>query len=242
MLREVGTIGGPTPGGYIWSILMPVVGILILTVVFSIVMRSPPIGTSFPFFYATGLPVFAFFTGMSYSTGGAIRASRTFLQYPAVTWIDVVVARVLLLTLTSSVVFILTIALVMWIYSISTVLDLGQMLLAWFLAGFLGLGVGMVNCYLTGTFPAWGNAWALLTRPLFFISGVLLLPDNMPPWVAEIQLWNPVTHPVLMMRRAAFPAYAGDYISVLYPLGLSFVLLLVGLVLVRRNYQAILNG
>ncbi|MGM2810355.1 hypothetical protein, partial [Bacillus cereus group sp. Bce027] len=44
MLREMATTYGSFAGGYIWSILEPVLGIAMLAILFSMAMRSPPIG------------------------------------------------------------------------------------------------------------------------------------------------------------------------------------------------------
>lgn len=242
MLREMATVYGRSPGGYVWALLLPVLGILVLAVVFGLVMRSPPLGTSFAYFYATGLPVFVYFTGVSYAAAGSLRFSKPLLQFPAVTWVDAMVARFLLTTLTSGVAYIIVLSAIIMIYEIPAVLDLWLMLLSWCVAGALGFGIGALNCYIVGTFPAWENVWALITRPLLLISGVILLPENLPPFAAEIILWNPVSHPVMMMRAGAYPTYSPDYISVAYPLGVALVALFLGLVMLRRNYQAIING
>ena len=242
MLREMTTAYGRSPGGYVWAIASPVAMVLILTAVFTIIMRSPPLGTSFPFFYATGYLPFVLFLTMTYAVAGSIRYSRQLLKFPAVTWVDAIAARSLLALLTSSVIFLIVLPSVMVVFSVSTVFDPKLMLLAWVMIAVLGLGIGAMNCYIVGTFPAWESAWQILTRPLFFVSGIIFLPENMPPWVGEIILWNPVSHGVLMMRRGTFPTYAGDYISVVYPLAVGGFLLLLGLILIRRNYQAILNG
>ncbi|MEO0656736.1 MAG: sugar ABC transporter permease, partial [Pseudomonadota bacterium] len=58
MLREMATSYGRSPGGYLWAVLEPAAGIAILTLIFSFAFIGPPIGTSFPMFYATGMVPF----------------------------------------------------------------------------------------------------------------------------------------------------------------------------------------
>ena len=61
MLREMATTHGRSWGGYLWTIIDPIGGILMMTLVFSMVLRSPPIGTNFVIFYATGYVPFSYF-------------------------------------------------------------------------------------------------------------------------------------------------------------------------------------
>ncbi|WP_311200115.1 hypothetical protein [Phaeobacter inhibens] len=48
VLREMSTRYGRTPGGYLWGILEPLAAILFLSLGFSLVIRTPSLGTSFP--------------------------------------------------------------------------------------------------------------------------------------------------------------------------------------------------
>src|SRR5690606_15198503 len=79
MLREIATTYGRSVGGYIWAILEPVLGVALLSVLFSLALRSPGLGSNFPLFYATGFLPFAMFHDLSSKTAAAIRFSRPFL-------------------------------------------------------------------------------------------------------------------------------------------------------------------
>ena len=61
MLREMSTTYGQSAGGYIWAILKPVGMIVILSLVFSLMVRKPYLGTNFMLFYATGYLPYSFF-------------------------------------------------------------------------------------------------------------------------------------------------------------------------------------
>ena len=50
ILREIGTSYGRSPGGYIWALAEPVLGIALLTAIFSIGFRIPPLGNNFSIF------------------------------------------------------------------------------------------------------------------------------------------------------------------------------------------------
>src|SRR5690606_17476223 len=109
MLREMSTTYGRSPGGYLWAVGDPVAGVLLLSIVFSLAFRSPPLGTNFPLFYATGFLPFMAYTELTMKIGQAIRYSRPLLTYPTVTFVDALLSRLLLNLLTNVVIFIIVI-------------------------------------------------------------------------------------------------------------------------------------
>ena len=50
VLREMTTTYGRSAGGYIWAFVQPIAGIALLTFIFTLIARTPPLGTNFPFF------------------------------------------------------------------------------------------------------------------------------------------------------------------------------------------------
>ncbi|MDN5567466.1 MAG: sugar ABC transporter permease, partial [Paracoccus sp. (in: a-proteobacteria)] len=94
ILREMQTSHGRASGGYFWAIAEPVGGIVLLTLIFSVGFRSPPIGTSFAMFYATGVVPFMCYLDLSGKVAGSIRYSKALLTYPAVTFMDALLARI----------------------------------------------------------------------------------------------------------------------------------------------------
>ena len=67
VVREMGTRFGRSWGGYLWAIAEPLGGILLLTIAFSLALRTPPLGTNFALFYATGIIPFFLFSNVSRS-------------------------------------------------------------------------------------------------------------------------------------------------------------------------------
>ena len=65
ILREMATTYGRSAGGYIWAILEPVLGVALLSAVFSMALQHPGLGTNFPLFYATGFLPFAMFNDVA---------------------------------------------------------------------------------------------------------------------------------------------------------------------------------
>ncbi|MBR9762451.1 MAG: sugar ABC transporter permease, partial [Rhodobacteraceae bacterium] len=65
MLREMATSQGRAPGGYLWAVLEPVAGITLMSLIFSLALRNPSLGVTFPLFYATGMLPFTLFTHLT---------------------------------------------------------------------------------------------------------------------------------------------------------------------------------
>ncbi|WP_323038199.1 ABC transporter permease [Gemmobacter sp.] len=241
MLREMSTRYGRSPGGYIWAIVEPLAGILLLSIAFSMLMRSPPLGSSFVLFKATGMMPFMLYMTISGSIGHALHFSRPLLQYPGVTWLDAIVARFTLNTLTSILVtYLILTGILVWTGT-RTVLDMGDIGLAIGLAALLGLGIGVLNSYLSLAFPVWDQAWAILNRPLFLISGILFLYEDSPKLIQDILWWNPLVHIIGLMRAGFYPMYYASYVSVIYVLTCALLPLVAGLLLLHRHHLDLLN-
>lgn len=240
MLREMSTRYGRSPGGYAWALLEPLGGILILSIGFSLLLRSPPLGSSFLLFYATGMLPFTMYQSLATVVAKALTFSRSLLVYPVVGWIDAILARTLLNTLTNLLVTYILMAAILILVDTQVLLSMGPILLALLLSVLLGIGVGLVNCVLTGFFPVWATVWSIVTRPLFIASGVILLYESLPVAAQNVLWWNPLFHVTGLMRTGFFPMYDAAYVSVSYVAGVALVLIALGLVLVRRYYKTIL--
>jgi len=241
MLREMSTSYGRSPGGYIWAILEPLGSIILLALAFSLVARHPPIGTNFILFYATGFLPFALFQGVSNSISRCIAYSRALLSYPAVTWMDALLARFILNTLTALMVSYLILTGILVLFDTGAVIDIGPILLALVMVILLALGIGSMNCVLGGLFPTWPLIWSIATRPLFLASGVIILYDGLPGWVRDILWYNPLIHITGEIRRGFYPMYYADYSSPSYVLMVSLILIVLGFVLLGRYHREILN-
>lgn len=241
MLREMATTYGKSAGGYIWAILEPVLGIALLTVIFSLTLARPALGTNFALFYATGFLPFTMMLDMSQKVASSITYSRPFLAYPSVTFIDAMIARILLNALTHITVFAIVICAIFVIYQLPVVIDLGAVFEGLLMIIATAIGIGTLNCYLTNAFPIWLRAWQILTRPLFLISGIFFLYDMMPMNAQAILWYNPIIHGISKLRQGIYPTYDASFVDATYVFVLSLVLLLLGLIFLARNHRDMLE-
>ena len=241
MLREMESTYGRQPGGYVWAVLQPVGMIVVLSLAFSMLVHKPPLGTSFIFFYATGYLPFDMYGTMSGKVSSALMYSRPLLSYPRVTWMDTIIARVLLNALTLLTVFFVVLFGIMMLYETRATIDIVPLLEGLGMAMTLGVGVGLVNCLLIGLYPVWGIVWGILSRPLFLVSGVLFLPEDMPPEVASVLYWNPLVHVTGLVRRGLFSTYDANFVSLSYGYGCGIALATIGLIFLRAHYKTVLQ-
>lgn len=241
MLREMATTYGRSVGGYLWAILDPVLGVALLSVLFSLALRSPPIGENFALFYASGYLPFAMFNSLSHKIARSVQFSRPFMAYPCVTFMDTLLARLLLNGLTDIVVMAIVVLGIMIIFNLPFSIDFGSLGLMFLLAILLSAGIGTFNCFLMTSFPVYERVWSILTRPLFLISGVFFTFDSMPKMAQDILWYNPLIHLVGMARQSLYPTYHGDYISPQYVVLIGLVTLFFGLLLLVRHFKHLME-
>lgn len=241
MLREMVTTYGRSPGGYLWAVVEPVAAIALLSFAFSMAFHAPSLGKSFPLFYATGYLPFMLFHDVSGKTATAVRFSLPLLNFATVTWVDVIAARFLLNLLTHLVVIALVIAGIFTIVEVRTATNLPHAVNALGMAAALALGTGALNAYLFMAFPVWERVWSVLTRPLFVVSGVFFLFEDLPAWVRDYLWLNPLFHVTGEMRMGFYPTYAAHYVTPSFAYGTGVALLLAGMMLMTRHHDELIH-
>lgn len=241
MLREMSTRYGRSPGGFLWAVLEPLGFVMILGMGLSLLVRTPPLGSNFFLFYATGFMPFMVYQNVSLFVARSIIFSRPLLLYPVVTWVDAMIARFILNGLTGILVTYIMLAGILAVTDTRSVLNLPPIVLAMALALLLGLGIGALNCALIGLITSWDLIWSIASRPLFLASGVIFIYDDLPQAVQSILWFNPLMHVAGYMRMGFYPMYNADYTSMAYVIGFSLVTLTFGLLLLHRFNKDILN-
>lgn len=235
MVRDMSATFGRSVGGYVWAIAEPLGGIILLAVAFSLALRTPPIGTSFLFFYATGIIPFSLYSSIARDVANAVHSNRGLLTYPVVTPLDAVFATFLLNLLTMSVVAVVLFGGIILVDGVAVNFEPVRVVRAFAMGAVLGLGVGALNCVLFGFFPTWKNIWTVLNRPLFIVSGVFFTFDAAPPAFQEVLWYNPIAHVIGEMRAGFYGGYRADYVSYPYVFGIGLTLFVIGAWLLRRH-------
>lgn len=237
ILREMATRYGRSPGGYLWVVLEPVAGIALLTVLFTLISRSPPLGLNFPIFYATGMLPFTMYLALSSNVATAVQFSRALLNYPAVSFMDALLARFLLTMVTHALVMFLVFGGIIYFYDLKLVIYWPAIFSSIAMILALSFSIGAANCFLFMRFPLWANFWNVLNRPLFLLSGIIFIPEMLPRAAMEYLVWNPLLHPIGMMRRGFYPTYDALYIDLIYVYSFSIIVGLLGIWFLIRYHK-----
>ncbi|MGK8233616.1 ABC transporter permease [Roseovarius sp. MS2] len=241
MLREMSATYGRSALGYLWAVLEPVAGIFLLTFIFSLGFKSPSLGTNFPLFFATGILPFMAYMDISNKMSVSLRFSKQLLFYPGVTYTDALIARFILNVITSIMIAVILLPLIIIIYDLNVIVDMRAIAWGYTLTFALGAGVGTLNCFLLSVFPIWERAWAVLNRPLLIISGVIFLFDTVPLPYRDWMWWNPLIHPIGLVRKGIYSTYDATYVSSVFVMAVSGITLALGLLLLRRYHRDIIN-
>lgn len=241
ILREMATSHGRMPGGYIWAIAEPVLGIALLTAIFAITFHAPALGVSFPLFYASGLLPFLMFTDITGKLAQALNFSRPLFAYPAVGVVDALLARFLLAGVTQIAVAAMLFSGLLFLSETRATPDVVGLAHAAALVLVLAFGVGALNCLIQGFFPLWQRIWAIGMRPMLLVSGVFFTYEAVPlPW-RDALWWNPLIHVIGLVRRGLYPGYDAAYVSPIYVLALGSGFSLLALLGLLRWYRDILS-
>lgn len=232
---------GRVPGGYAWVLLEPLGMIVILSFAWALVSVTPSLGTSFLLFKATGFLILHSFTTLGNLVGHAMTFSKPLLFYPRVTWLDAIVARFALNLLVVVTVTTIILSGILFYEDVRTVLDWPKIGLAMALTALLGFGIGTLNCFLFTRFPVWQTVWSILTRPLFLISGVIIIYEDMPEIAQQVLWFNPVLHLTGIMRDGFYSIYAPQYVSYAYVGVWILIPMVLGLMLLRQFKRDLLN-
>ena len=241
ILREMGSTYGRSPGGYLWAVLEPIGAIMVLSIAFSLLLRAPSLGTSFLLFYSTGYMPLRSYQDIEMKVSGALGYSRSLLAYPRVTWIDAMLARLILNALTSTMVFFIVITGILLSIDSHTVIDAGPIATGLAIMAVVGFGAGLMNGVLKGLFPVWKQIWGIFSRPLFIASGLFFIYEDLPPFAQDILWWNPLFHGTGIIRTGFYPTYEADYVSLTYCFGFGFGFTALGLLLMRAHYKKVLE-
>lgn len=229
VLRETRATFGTSQIGYLWAIVTPAAGVGLLVFIFSLVDRQPPFGASLALFFATGILTLEFFNKLSNTLMTAFDANKALLTYPLIKETDALFARLILISATYILIMTLFYGALIGLELAEPPVFPERMLQAFIATALLGFGFGTLNAVVTSLFASWAHIEKVLTRPLFFLSGIFYIPSLLPPEAVAVLKWNPVLHLVEWMRTGYYPNYESSVLNHAYPLGLAMLLILLGL-------------
>jgi ABC-type polysaccharide/polyol phosphate export permease len=193
-------------------------------------LRSSPIRGDFILYIMSG--IFLYMThikSVSAVAGAGGSTSSMMLHSPMNTIISIVSAAITALYMQ-----LLTVMVVLTIYHIAfnpitidqPIFALGVFILAWF----SGCAVGLLFVALTPWFPNFmAFVKSIYIRVNMIASGKMFVVNALPASMVALFDWNPLFHIIDQMRGAAFLHYNPHVTSISYPIYVSLVLVMLGL-------------
>jgi capsular polysaccharide transport system permease protein len=229
LLREMRTRFGSNRLGYLWALAEPFLHLSMFIILFELLGRAAPVGTDIALFLATGVFPWLLFDHVADRTMKAIEANRALLTYPQVTPVDLVLARVLLETVTLLLVFILF-GVGCFLMRGPFAIDSPLAVLAAFLClSVLGTGVGLIAAAITVVIPTFAPSFAMAKRLFYFVSGVFFIAERLPPAARDWLQFNPILHCIEWLRSAFFVGFESHFASPSFAVAVASAAFLIGL-------------
>jgi capsular polysaccharide transport system permease protein len=222
-VREIRT-GFNDKFGLGWAIISPVLFIFMLAFLRGKIGGAETHTLPTFTFMAIGILFIQSFLQTLSGAAGAIRKNKTLFAFRQVQPISAVLAGALFALLIKAFVIIGIIILMyfmgMDLHISNPLLLLACFFLLWLLAVVLGLLFGIAELFVKEI----GKVRELLTRPLFFISGVFFSLQDIPREYWHFLDWNPVLHAIELTRFAVSSTYGSEGVSLEYLSGVVLVL------------------
>lgn len=235
LLREMMNQFGRSRLGYFWALAEPAATVAILTALHAFIRggHHDLYGENPIVFYVFGaIPYFMYANSVS-AAQGVCTSHRGLFNYRQIKPVDVVLARAVidgLMILGVLAVFMLG---WLWLGQDSPVHNPLLLLFALFSLFVFGASIGLVFEVFGTIYPDVRKIISVITRPMFFISGVFFTIEMVPPGLRNVLIWNPVLHGVDLTRDAVLVEYQSPA-SWQYMWGSILVLQFIGLAAYRR--------
>jgi capsular polysaccharide transport system permease protein len=220
--REIRT-GFNDKFGIAWAVISPVIFIFVLSFLRGRIGGAETHTIPTFTFMAIGILFIQSFLQSMAGSARAISKNKALFAFKQVQPISAVFAGALFEVLVKIFV-IIGIIIIMYFMGMdlhisNPLLLLACFLLLWIFAVSLGLLFGIVELFVSEI----GKVRELLSRPMFFISGVFFSLQDIPREYWHYLDWNPVLHAIELTRYAVYSSYGSEGVSLQYLSGTVLV-------------------
>lgn len=207
MMREIKTRFGANRLGYFWAIAEPVAAVAVMGLIFTLIGRSSVGNIPVVVFLFTAMLPFNLFSLLLNQLTPAVSANKGLLAYRQVSAIDPVITRIIIELATYLIVYCIIFGFLAWLGLSVLPDDFLKVLAASGLLATLAIGLGLLLCSAMSYWEDAKKVVAIITRPLFFISGILYCATMIPSHFWYLFEWNPIFHAMELSRDAFFSTY-----------------------------------
>lgn len=238
-LREIKTRFGKYQLGYAWALLEPIGSIGVLLIVFTALGANGYPGISHQLFLINGVVINSLFVEISNRSIKAIEANSALFNYRPIRPIDTVIARSLLELILHIGIYISLIAIYAFAGGTLEIRDTPLLLIVFILMAIFSCSIGILFMLVTDAYSEADKILPLITRPLFFISGVFFSIQVIPDQYTPLLLWNPIFHGIELSREAVAFNYHVPEASLNYLFFSTLLVLTLSLYLYHRQERGL---
>jgi capsular polysaccharide transport system permease protein len=219
VLREMkGRVGGQWVGA-VWTLIEPLMHVLVMLAIFTAVRSGGVLGAELPVFLATGLLPYFLFQNLSIRLMDGITANRGLYAYRQVLPFDTLMSRALVELMMNALVYAVTLGLLGWLGFHVLPKDPLEAMGVHALLFLLGAGFGAFAAVISHERPRARSIIRISMLPMYIISGVIFPVNVAPPEILHGLLFNPLLHLIELSRHAFIADYPMlDGVSLRYPL------------------------
>lgn len=221
--------------GYVWLVLDPLIQILVICVIPVLIQPDYLYDMAiFPFAVIGACFWLAFRTAaIGAIAGGGVLKQQ--LEHPSIRRFDIIVARSV-----NAFVNYFVAGFVLLSISIFTQLTDGPqnfpvLMLCFATVWVMGISFGIIANSLIGLYPGLSRIIIYSLRFIALMSGLFYAPEQLPEWVAEIFLYNPLLQVIQLARSAWFFEYTTMDANIVYIMFWAASLIFLALICLRAD-------
>ncbi|WP_117190665.1 ABC transporter permease [Rhizobium terrae] len=229
ILRDMRTRFGRSHLGYLLAVAWPLTHLITITTIMSIANRVVPIGTEPAVFISSGVLPYILCLYPARTMGLSIETNRLLFLFPAVTPINVIIARGIIEFLTAALVVILFFigASILGVNVLPA--NYSTWLVSVLSTIYFSISMGLINTVIGSIFKFWHVFFLVIMFGMYSSSGAFVLPSNLPQSTQNAMWYNPLFHCVEWIRSSYFEGYGDGNLSQFYLLSFATCLLFLGL-------------
>lgn len=233
MLRDARTRFGGSYLSYSVAVLWPLAHFALLIVIYTTMGRQAAYGRDLGLWILSGVLGFVCFLYPMRNMTRAVESNRPLMTFPVVKSIDLIMARMVVETVTSALVATITIVMFKIFDASFAVFRPSMFIFGLFAANCLGIAIGTFGCGLTRISTFLGILVVFASLLLWITAGVFFLVDSLPEPYHYYISFNPLLHCLEIVRMGIYPDYVSGALNVEYLVRTSLLIFLMGLALDR---------
>lgn len=196
---------------------------------------APPFGSSMALFIATGIIPYYIFLHVSMR----IRGWDFIQRFPGVTNFDILLSQVASEVIMKTA-LLAALYFLFWLDEARDAFpqDPVQCMLALSCLGVLGVGIGLINVFISSWFMAWTFIYGIVARGMMLFSGIFSVLDFSPLAFRDFTAYNPVAQGISWFRYGHYQNYPTFTLDIPYLLYFTVFAAIIGWLLEFQSRKA----